>query len=272
MSQIEREIKLLNVDVIQIVSRLHEKGIEPKGKYIQDVYTFDLPTVDNLYTKYIEELINDGESRKIKNLVMEIRPCFTEEDLTVFKSELGFNDIIDFISDNTNDYKKLKSANIIKIMQSVNENFSKWVRLRQTGEETTLTIKKIVDSKGQYALDAVRELEIDVPDISTGVELLESLGYFFERHQIKMRIAFNYKNTEIVIDKWPKLKPYIEVEGPTAEEIDEAVEMLGYDPKEAIVINTDDLYTEIGIDVYSKENSDLSFDELEQKEVEEYLK
>ena len=271
MSQIEREIKLLDVNVKKVVRNLHENGIEPKGKYIQDVYTFDLPSVDSLYKKYVEELINDGELRKIQNLIKEIRPCFSKEDLSIFESELGSSDILEFILNNVDDYSKLNSEKIIEIMKTVNENFSKWVRLRQTGEETTLTIKKIVDSKGQYELDAVEELEINVPNIDTGVELLENLGYFFERHQIKMRIAFDYKNTEIVIDKWPKLKPYIEVEGPTAEEIEEAVVMLGYDPKEAIVINTDDLYTEIGIDVYSKENSDLSFDDLEKKEVEEYL-
>ena len=34
MGQIEREIKLLNVDVMKIKNTLHEKGIEPKGKYI----------------------------------------------------------------------------------------------------------------------------------------------------------------------------------------------------------------------------------------------
>ena len=34
MGQIEREIKLLNVDVMKIKNTLHEKGLEPKGKYI----------------------------------------------------------------------------------------------------------------------------------------------------------------------------------------------------------------------------------------------
>ena len=53
MGQIEREIKLLNVDVMKIKNTLHEKGIEPKGKYIQDVYTYDLLTVDGFLQKNI---------------------------------------------------------------------------------------------------------------------------------------------------------------------------------------------------------------------------
>ena len=61
MGQIEREIKLLNVDVMKIKNTLHEKGIEPKGKYIQDVYTYDLLTVDGFYKKYIDEMINNND-------------------------------------------------------------------------------------------------------------------------------------------------------------------------------------------------------------------
>ena len=87
-----------------------------------------------------------------------------------------------------------------------------------------------------------------------------------------MRIAYDYKNTEIVIDKWPLIDPYIEIEGPTKKEIDEAVEMLGFDLKDAIVINTDDVYLREGIDIYDDEHKDLSFNEIEKKEVEEYLK
>ena len=61
MGQIEREIKVLNVDVNHIKSTLKKKGIEPKGKFIQDVYTFDLPTVDELYAKYVETFLKNND-------------------------------------------------------------------------------------------------------------------------------------------------------------------------------------------------------------------
>ena len=48
--------------------------------------------------------------------------------------------------------------------------------------------------------------------------------------------------------------------------------MLGYSVNDEIIINTDDVYMrESGIDIYAKEYNDLSFDEKEQKEVDEYL-
>lgn len=271
MGKIEREIKLLNVDVKKIKSILEKKGIQSKGKYIQDVYTYDLLPVDELYVKYLNNLIIDNDKRGITKLISEIRPCFCKGDLVLIKKILGTEDILKFINDLNSDYNKMYSDELIHLMKKVNENFSKWVRLRKTGDETTITIKKIVNSKGEYELDAVNELEIDVPNIEMGRQLLEDLGYFFARHQVKMRIAYDYKNAEIVIDKWPNLNPYVEIEAPTKEEIDEIVLMLGYDLKDAIVINTDDVYYKAGIDIYSMEYSNLYFSEEEQKEINEYM-
>lgn len=271
MGQIEREIKLLNVDVMKIKNTLHEKGIEPKGKYIQDVYTYDLLTVDGFYKKYIDEMINNNDNRGFFKLIKEIKPCFDKEDIKTINDVLGCDDILDYINSSNCDYNKLLSEKLIKLMEKTEDNFSKWIRLRQTGDETTITIKKIVDSKGEYELDAVEELEFNVPDIETGKAFLEDLGYFFARHQIKMRIAYDYKNTEIVIDKWPMLNPYVEIEGSTADEINEAVEMLGYNVEDAIIINTDDVYLKAGIDIYDNEHSDLSYSEDEKREVTKYM-
>ena len=251
MGKIEREIKILNINVNEIKSILEKKGIKSKGKYIQDVYTYDLPSVVELYKKYVEILMNKNDKREILKLINEIKPCFDKKDI----------EVID----------KLLNEELIKVIVKANENFSKWIRLRRTGDKTTITIKRVVNGKGEYALDAVNELEIDVPSIEDGKQLLSDLGYFFARHQTKMRIAYDYKNTEIVIDKWPKLAPYIEIEGPTKEDIDDAVLMLGYEPKDTIIINTDDVYKQIGIDIYSEEYSNLSFTEDEEEEVQAYM-
>ena len=157
------------------------------------------------------------------------------------------------------------------MLKRVNNRFSKWVRLRQTGDETTITIKKIVNSAGVYDLDSVLELEFSVSDIDEGKCFLEDLGYFFDRHQMKMRLIYNYKNTEIVIDKWPFIPAYIEIEGPTEDDIFEVVRLLGFSDDDAIVINTDDVYSKYNIDVYADEYRDLKFSNSELKEVESYM-
>ena len=71
MSQVEREIKVLKVDVNKVKNRLKEFGIDAKGKYIQDVYTFDLPTVDELFIKYVNELILNNDNRGFIKLINE---------------------------------------------------------------------------------------------------------------------------------------------------------------------------------------------------------
>lgn len=43
MGNMEKEIKILNIDVFKILNKLEELGIKIKGKYIQDIYTYDLP-------------------------------------------------------------------------------------------------------------------------------------------------------------------------------------------------------------------------------------
>ena len=47
MSNIEREIKILNIDAKRVMLKMKELGVKPKGKYIQDIYTFNFPTVND---------------------------------------------------------------------------------------------------------------------------------------------------------------------------------------------------------------------------------
>ena len=259
MSHTEKEIKILNVDAKEIMRKMDKLGIEPKGKYIQDVYTFDFPKIVELFDDKLKTAIIVKDNRQLIDLLTDIRPCFTKDDLKMFKSLFGTEDIIAFIK-NGGDLSKLKSPKIKDIMAVVDTNYSKWIRLRQTGNQTTITIKKIVNSSGEYELDAVKELEFNVPSIEEGKEFLESLGYYSSLHQKKMRIAYDYNNTEIVIDKWPKIPTYIEVEG----ENKEVVKNLGFRAQDMRVINTDDVYKENGLDIYSFKNLDFSSDELDE--------
>lgn len=270
MGNIEKEIKILNIDVFKILNKLEELGIKTKGKYIQDIYTYDLPKVEVLYTKYINLLLKDNDSREITKLITEIKPCFSSEDLEILKRILGNKDIIEFIHKGKN-LHLLKSKELIKLIKKVNTKFSKWIRLRKTGDNTTITIKRIVNGNGEYKIDAVSELEIPIPSLEYGKEFLEDLGYFYKRHQSKMRIAYDYKNTEIVIDKWPKISPYIEIEGPTLDEIMEVVYLLGYKDSDVKIVNTDTVYLEQGIDIYKEEYNILDFSKEEVNIIKKYM-
>lgn len=270
MASIEREIKIIKIDVKKIKKKLEENGVKPKWQYTQDIYTFDLPRIEIIYSNAVNQLINNNDPRLMKKLISDIKPCFDMKDIETIKNNIGYEDILDYVK-NSNDYSKLKNEELTNIMIKANDNYSKWVRMRKTGDETTITIKKIISSKGIYGIDDVNELEFNIPSIEFGKEFLSDLGYFFDRHQSKMRIAYDYKNTEIVIDKWPFLEPYIEVEGKNESDILEVVSDLGFNKEDALIVNTDDLYTEKGINVYSEEYNDLSFSEIEKEEIRDYM-
>ena len=52
---------------------------------------------------------------------------------------------------------------------------------------------------------------------------------------------------EIVIDFWPMIAPYVEIEGEDPTKIYELVEKLGYQKQDAKVMNTDSVYAHYGI-------------------------
>lgn len=268
MGQVEREIKILDIDVKKIMKKMEELGVQPKGKFVQDVYTFDFLPLQEEYLNRLEKLRKTGDYREILALLREVRTCFSKEDLISLEKIIGTKDIIKYI-ETTGDYELLDDPIIIELMKKTNENYSKWIRLRQTGDTTTLTIKKIANSNGEYDLDAVIETEFKVPNIEIGKNFLADMGYFPALHQKKMRIAYDYENTEIVIDKWPKIPPYIEVEGQTKTDICRVVKALGFKADDMKVMNTDDVYTLNGLDLYSFK--ELDFSSEEEEEVIEYL-
>lgn len=270
MSNIEREIKILNVDAKRVMLKMKELGVKPKGKYIQDIYTFNFPTVNDDFNGKLQYALNTGGKEPLLDLLEEIKACFTTKDLELIKTVLGTKDIVKYVSNaKVEDLKLLDNSKVHDLMKKVNKNYSKWIRLRQTVDETTITIKKIVNSNGEYNLDDVKELEFSVPSIDDGKEFLKTLGYYPSLHQRKMRIAYDYNKTEVVIDKWPKIPTYLEVEGKTKEEIYEVVNDLGFKSKDVRVLNTDDVYKERGLDIYSFK--DLDFSDIERKEVNELL-
>ena len=171
MSNIEREIKILNVDAKRVMLKMKELGVKPKWKYIQDIYTFNFPSVnDDLNNKL--HALNTGGKEPLLDLLEEIKACFTRKDLELIKTVLGTKDIVKYVSNaKVEDLNLLDNSKVHDLMKKVNKNYSKWIRLRQTADETTITIKKIVNSNGEYNLDDVKELEFRVPSIDDGKDV-----------------------------------------------------------------------------------------------------
>jgi len=122
-----------------------------------------------------------------------------------------------------------------------------WIRLRFDGTKTTLTIKEINNDK----IDGTKEIEINVDDFDKTNLLLEKLGYIHKGYQENKRVSYKLGDVEIELDFWPKIPPYLEVEGNSIEDVQKVVKQLGFDISQTTSINTTEVYKKYGIDIYS---------------------
>ncbi|MGD8373321.1 MAG: class IV adenylate cyclase [Candidatus Woesebacteria bacterium] len=87
---------------------------------------------------------------------------------------------------------------------------SSYVRVRDEGDKITLTYKRF----DELSIDGAKEVQTHVQDYQTTVELLSHLGLVVTSTQQTRRETWQMGECEVVLDEWPWLKPYIEIEGP----------------------------------------------------------
>ncbi|MCP4681930.1 MAG: class IV adenylate cyclase [Desulfobacterales bacterium] len=118
------------------------------------------------------------------------------------------------------------------------------VRARIIGDKTIFTVKVPVPDKEFKVRD---EYETMVSDFETLKKQLEVLGFKQLMLQEKMRTTYKYKNSEILIDEYPRTPPYMEIEG-SKEEIIETIHKLGYSMADTTDISIYGLFERHGID------------------------
>ena len=110
------------------------------------------------------------------------------------------------------------------------------VRVRDEGGRTTLNYKS--DDGGQYA----QEFETIVGSYNETVEILEAIGLIAFTHQQTKRETWQLGDTEVVLDVWPWLNPFIEIEGPSEDRIRAVTQQLGLDWAAAVFGGADTVY------------------------------
>ncbi len=105
-----------------------------------------------------------------------------------------------------------------------------FLRVRDEGNKVTLTYKQFND----LSVDGAKEYEIVVSDFNATVELLKSAGLPYRSFQESKRETWKLGDAEIVLDEWPWLKPYVEIEGNSEAHVRDISEQLGFDWDNAI--------------------------------------
>lgn len=122
---------------------------------------------------------------------------------------------------------------------------NRWLRLRDTGREVTLTVKEITDD----GISGTRETEVAVSDFETANTLLGLLGYRPKSYQENRRESFALDGVRLEIDHWPLIPPYLEIEGDTAGDVHRVAGLLGFGGSDLTGENTIKIYRRHGHDL-----------------------
>ncbi|MDT0443911.1 class IV adenylate cyclase [Streptomyces johnsoniae] len=114
-----------------------------------------------------------------------------------------------------------------------------WLRLRDEGGKTTLTLKQVSDATH---IGGTTEIEIEVSDLEKTAELLKAVGLRQVRYQQNYREEWQLDGITYDFDTWPDLPTFLEVEGPSEEAVRKAVANLGLDYTEARFGSIDLIY------------------------------
>lgn len=121
----------------------------------------------------------------------------------------------------------------------------KFVRLRKKKDKIVLTYKENV---GQ-AVDSAREIELEVSDLEVCSEFLGKLGLQPMRRLEKYRHTLELDGVTIDIDSWPKIPPYVEIEGSSVESLKNVCGILNMDWEKRFDGDAREVFRKYGYDL-----------------------
>ena len=122
---------------------------------------------------------------------------------------------------------------------------SRWIRLRDSGSEVTLTVKEIAHD----GIDGTTETEVVVSSFDTTGELLRRMGFEAKSYQENRRTSFELYGAQLEIDRWPHIPPYLEIESHSQEHVIEIAATLGFPEDQLTGENTTKVYARYDINL-----------------------
>lgn len=105
-----------------------------------------------------------------------------------------------------------------------------FLRVRDQGDKVTLTYKQF----DELSLSGAKEIEITVNSFEETIKLLSAAGLPHGSFQETKRETWRLGSTEIVLDVWPWLDPYIEIEGVSEQDVKSVAALLNLDWSKAV--------------------------------------
>lgn len=121
---------------------------------------------------------------------------------------------------------------------------NKWGRVRQESDKVTMTVKEVRGS----GINDTYEVELIVNNFDTATSFFEACDIPVKAFQENMREVWVRDGTEVTIDTWPGLNPFVEIEGADEKIVREISNELDFDFEKAVFGSIDLVYEkELGI-------------------------
>ena len=121
--------------------------------------------------------------------------------------------------------KPMRLMRRVVIDSDVMKSKGGFLRVRDENGKITMTYKQF----DQLSVDGAKELEVTISDFDTAVQILEQAGLPYRSFQESKRETWKFEGAEVVLDEWPWLKPYIEIEGESESQLQQIASKLGLD-------------------------------------------
>ena len=135
---------------------------------------------------------------------------------------------------------RLMRRALIEEAHHVEEN--SFIRIRDEGDKTTLTFKRRALPDAETTIDSTKELETTVGDFEKAIEIFSEAGWKYTTRQESKRETWHLDDAEVVIDEWPWIAPYIEIEAASEEIVRSVATKLGFDWNDAVFGSVDVIY------------------------------
>jgi len=119
-----------------------------------------------------------------------------------------------------------------------------YVRVRDEWNKITCTYKEITESKnGDLDINSIKELETEIKDFDSMVWIFKNLWLKQKAFQESYRETWEINwEIEIMIDEWPWISPFIEIEWESEELVRKYSKSLWFDYSEWIFWAVDEVY------------------------------
>ena len=121
-----------------------------------------------------------------------------------------------------------------------NQNPNAFARVRKEYDKTTLTLKifQEIDS-----IERQKEVELEVDSFEQAILFLENTGFQQKNFQETKRELWELDGCQIMLDTWPFLEPFVEIESDQESKVKDLSNKLGFDYSKAIFDSVDYQYS-----------------------------